>query len=384
MTAIFIAVALAVLPNDAFANEESNNAAAYDLRGAYYFILEQYDEALRDFNKAIQQIDSNLAGAYSKRAAVYEKQGKTDEAKTNYLQAGNKYFSQKEYDDARENFNDAIRIDEKFGEAYYWLGQVENFQANYQEAINQYDKAVSLGYISERLYNNRGYAKYQLKLYEDAIKDFDINIEKYPAFPNSYRWRGESYYNLGEYEKAKVDFEKFLENEKNPNEETKKYYEDKIDKCQKAIDSDAIFKSNELVEYWDKSIEKFNESEIFGEVNKLLKVLLGAMVFCYVLIIARSSHEGTLTLGGAVRDLLVKFILLLIIIAANALDESEAIGVKVRNTVMAMILAYEVSDIVDNAKRLGFPVPDWLDELLKKIKEGIKSIFEKIFGGSRN
>lgn len=349
-----------------------NDANLYDFRGWAYYFSEQYNEALKDFNKAIQ-LDSNLAQAYNGRASVYEKQGKFDEAKTNYLQAGKKYLSQKEYDSARRDFNNAIKIDENYGEAYYWLGQVESFQSNYQETINQYDKAISLGYISEWIYNNRGCAKYNLKLYEDAIEDFDINIEKYPAFPNSYRWRGESYYKLGEYEKAKPDFEKFLELEKNLEEKNKKEYEEKIEKCQKAIEDDSIISFSDL-----------DISEIFGEVNKLLKVLLGVIAFGYVLIIARSVHEGTFTVGGALSDLLVKFILLLIVIAANALDDSEVIGVKIRNATMALILAYEVIDIVDNAKRLGFPVPNWLDELLTKIKEGIKSIFEKIFGGSRN
>ena len=213
-------------------------AEIYNLRGVAYYHWDDkyYNEAVADFTKAVE-LDSNLAKAYNNRAFVYNKQGKTEDAKKDFLQAGKKYFNDKnndKYDDAAEALNNAVKLDEKYGEAYLWLGKVENRRENWQESINKYDEAIRLGFVEDHIYSWRGYSKYKLHNYEDAIKDFDAAINKDATYANAYQWRGESYFDWNEFGRARTDFKqyvKLLENEGKLDEKIKKEYESKIKQC---------------------------------------------------------------------------------------------------------------------------------------------------------
>ena len=191
-------------------------------------------------------LDSDFGMAYQGRALVYRKQGKIEEAKTNYLLAAQKYISSEEYDSARDSINDALSLDENYGEAYFYLGEIEFFQDNYLESLNQYDTAIDLGFVDYLVYANRGYTKFQLKRYEEAIADFDKAIEMDKTFATAYKWRGETYLSLPEdtaankYENALKDFTKYLELEKDIDEEIKSEYEQKIEMCKTELKNSNI------------------------------------------------------------------------------------------------------------------------------------------------
>ena len=350
---------------------DDKNAFLYLLRGMQYILLDKYDEGLEDLNRAIQ-LDSNLAMAYRSRALTYKIQGKKEEAKKNFLLAGKKYLNKNEYDNAREALNEALEIDENYGEVYAYLAQVENRQNKYQEAIDNFDKAISLGFIENWVYNNRGFNKYKLKRYEEAIEDFNKNIELYPTFEKTYKNRGDCYFAESDWKNAMKDFQKYLELKGDAIEEADKAdCEKKIKTCQVAIDNNDIYK---------KLVDLLEEFGYFGEVTKFLITLLGVMLVGYVVAIALDIHQGTFTAYSTVGHLFIKIILLTIIIGANSLDESELVDLKIRNATIAMIFIFEVISIVDNSKRLGAPVPDWLYDILKKIKDGITGIFDRILG----
>ena len=78
---------------------ESNKALKPELTANYYLkrgnafaAKGQYDQAIKDYNKAIQ-IDPNYEPAYNNRGNAYKEKGKYDEAKKDYKKAcllGNK------------------------------------------------------------------------------------------------------------------------------------------------------------------------------------------------------------------------------------------------------------------------------------------------------
>lgn len=370
-------------------DDDENNLLYYYYLGGAYFYSEQYDEALNAFNKMIQ-IDSDSVEAYEGRANVYYMQGRMEEAKTNFLMVGKKYLYNEEYDKAKDAFNRAIEIDKNYGEAYFYLGRIEWNLSNYAAAITEFDKAVNLGFVDYSVYNDRGYAKYLLKKYEEAIEDFDKAIKTNPTEASAYMWRGESYFSLGENKKARDDFTKYLELEEDLDEKTKNEYIEKIVLCENAIedegdtnidtddtdidtddtdiDSDKEDSSNEVVKY-------LNESGMFGEVNSLLKVLLIVMTLEYAIIIGCGIYEKNLTVGIAAGNFIMKIIFLIIIMVANSLDEAKMIDINIRNFIIAIILIHELLSILENAERLGIPVPDWLKNLLQNIKEKIKGLF---------
>ena len=365
-------------------DDDENNLLYYYYLGGAYFYSEQYDEALNAFNKMIQ-INSDSVEAYEGRANVYYMQGRMEEAKTNFLMVGKEYLYNEEYDKAKDAFNRAIEIDKNYGEAYFYLGRIEWNLSNYAAAITEFDKAVNLGFVDYSVYNDRGYAKYLLKKYEEAIEDFDKAIAINKTEASAYMWRGESYFKLGESRNARDDFTKYLELEEDIDEDTKNEYIRKIEICENDIndtedtdtedtdtddtdtDSDTST-SNEVVNY-------LNEAGMFGEVNGLLKVLLIVMALEYAIIIGCEIYEKNLTAGIAAGNFVMKIIFLIIIMVANSLDEAAIVDIKIKNFIIAMILVHELLSILENAERLGIPVPDWLKNLLQNIKEKIKGIF---------
>lgn len=255
----------------------------------------------------------------------------------------------------------AIAVDDKYGEAYFYLGQVENRRNNYQNAIPNYEEALRLGFCESYVYVGLGFAKYNLGRYEDAINDFDEAIETDENCAEAYEFRGESYYLLSEYKKASEDFKKYLELDgANLDAETKKYFADRI---------------NQGNSGGFGNLDEICETLGIGSVNKLLKTLFIVMSLQYAIIIGCGIRERNLTGSTAASELAVKAIFIVIIIVANAMENIDALSeFDIRDIVIAIILVHELLSILENAERLGIPVPDWLKNLLKNIKNKIAEL----------
>ena len=137
----------------------------YNDRGIAYSQLEQYQQAIADFNKAIE-INPGLEQPYYNRVIVYQDRGL----------------------------------------AYLVLGQ-------YQEAIADFNKVIEyeLYEYYELGYVGRGTAYYKLGQYQQAIADFNKAIEINPHMAEAYYARSLIYANSGEKEKAIADLEKATE-----------------------------------------------------------------------------------------------------------------------------------------------------------------------------
>jgi tetratricopeptide (TPR) repeat protein len=124
---------------------------------------------------------------------------------------GIEYYKQENDEEAIKEFNKAIEIDPNCAEAYFNRGKAEEFDYT-DRAIADYSKAIELkpGYVEA--YNWRGMA-YELdkKNYDKAISDFSKAIEINPKYINSYVNRGTAYDSKGEYDKAIADATRAIE-----------------------------------------------------------------------------------------------------------------------------------------------------------------------------
>ena len=349
--------------NDAIKLDDKD-AELYDLRGWTYYHLEKYDEALEDFGKAID-CDSNYAHAYEGRAYVYHNQGKKDSAKIDFKTAGVEYIDV-DNTKAREVLNKAIEIDNNYGEAYYYLGQVENRQSTWPEAIKQYEKAINLGFDEDFVYTCLGYAKYNLHEYDDAIKYYKKALGRDSNHAEAYKSLAELYHEQNEPEKASDNAKKYLElNGQNLDEDTKKYYEDMI-----IPDKPSVLDS--IVKY-------------FTEANDLLIALFIVIAFDYATTIGCNIKNGTLTVGVATREFAARVIIpLLIIYVISAMENnlSKLKSLEIKYWAIILVLIYQLFSIIESAERLGLPVPDWLKNLVRSIKEWLENIWTRLRGGS--
>jgi len=79
-----------------------------------------------------------------------------------------------------------------------------------EEAINHYNKAISLASGYEDAYNNRGVAYAEIGRYQLAIEDFGKVISLDPRYFKPYNNRGLVYAKLGQYQMAIEDFNKAM------------------------------------------------------------------------------------------------------------------------------------------------------------------------------
>ena len=216
-------------------------ASVYNNRGLINSLFGEYEQAIADFNKAIE-LNPNYSDAYHNLSEPYYRiglgynwDGKFDKDYNAYEQAiqyldkaiefdpesfdaycirGDSYYALGQYEQAIEDFNKAIEIyKEGFwsngdftaynrrGIAYYALGQ-------YERAIEDFTKYIEI--FSEYFdgYYNRGLTYYRLKQYARAIEDFNKAIEFNPNYYKPYKIRGLAYNALGQHERAVADFRK--------------------------------------------------------------------------------------------------------------------------------------------------------------------------------
>ncbi len=165
-------------------------AYLYRRRGRTYRVLEQYERALTDFDKALELV-IDYARAYTGR--------------------GETYRLLKDYEKAIADFTQAIELDPSDDWSYASRAQVYNSLKDYQRAIADFSKAIKLDPKYKWAYNNRGLAYYDLKDYERAILDFTHAIELDPQYTWAYANRGLTYRHLEDYERAIQDYSRAIE-----------------------------------------------------------------------------------------------------------------------------------------------------------------------------
>ena len=152
------------------------NWVIYTSRGTAYAGIGNYEQAIKDFNRAIE-IKSDFAEVYISRGIAYTCLG-------NYKQA-------------IEDYDRAIEINPGFAETYYSRGFVYQGLGNYKQAIEDYDRAIEIKPDYADLYYNRGNAYNILGNYRQAIDDYNRTIEIKPGYAEAYYNRGVAYIRSG-------------------------------------------------------------------------------------------------------------------------------------------------------------------------------------------
>jgi tetratricopeptide (TPR) repeat protein len=162
-------------------------AEAYNNRGVASRALGDYEEALADFNRAIE-LDPYFAGAYDNRGITY------------YLMGEN--------DLSLADFNRAIELNPDYSMTYGNRGELyyRRFHDN-ERALADFNQAIALDPENALAYNNRGnlYIDADYAQYEDAIQDYTRAIALQPDYYEAYANRATAYLRLGDLERGYAD-----------------------------------------------------------------------------------------------------------------------------------------------------------------------------------
>src|SRR5262245_53993761 len=99
-------------------SRDPNNAESYNVRGSALGRAGRYDEAMADFNRAIE-LNPNFSRAYFNRALIYRRNGDTQRALADY--------------------NAAIRADSRYAPAYVGRGNMYRQNGQLDLAVNDYN-----------------------------------------------------------------------------------------------------------------------------------------------------------------------------------------------------------------------------------------------------
>lgn len=177
---------------------------AYFLLASIYSLTKEYQLAISAFSDLLK-INPNYPKVHYHR--------------------GLQYYLIEDYQRALDDFNYEINAIKKFDnrnfQFYYWRGHTYYALEKFQETINDMSIALDLFKKSDiesikyseihiNILQERGSSYINLNEFIKAIKDLDEVIELNPNISSSYNDRGLCYGRLGDNQKALLDFQKAL------------------------------------------------------------------------------------------------------------------------------------------------------------------------------
>ena len=206
---------------------------AYYYRGIAHLGLGEYDKTIKDWTEVIKRnlnygkaiinmLNPDDADSYNLRGVMKTILGKSKVGQGNIAEV------RRHYNEAINDFNKALEWNQQEASVYshrgytnYLLGKsfksesgqknMEHAQNLYEEAIADSNKAIQLNSESASAYGVRGFSKAVLKNYVGAIADLSTAIELKPDFAEAYWERGLVYQKIGQQKKAAADLKKAKE-----------------------------------------------------------------------------------------------------------------------------------------------------------------------------
>ena len=214
-------------------NEDSTNSKAYYLRGVSNKLSNQHEVAIIDFKKAILFDSTNIKAYYEKGVSEFElnrfedaitsltKVVSKDEnhalayfyrADANYEEASRKEFDHKKrhLHEALNDYNKALSLDEKLEEAYFDRGEVKMELHDYIGAIADFKKAIEIKSNDLEAHYLKAMCNYHYGYEEIANKEMLEILKMNPNFTAAQYFVAVHLYEKQEYKLALVEFDKLF------------------------------------------------------------------------------------------------------------------------------------------------------------------------------
>ena len=149
------------------------------------------DKALEDFDTAVNRGGHKYPEAYYRRGLLRVYRG--------------------EYQEAIRDFDKAIKLKEYFSEANYSRAGVKYRLEDFDSALTDLDEAIRLNPDNADAYRIRGLIKRELELEQLAVVDFDEVLRRNPSDTEARAQRGHARIECGQYVPATADFNDVLD-----------------------------------------------------------------------------------------------------------------------------------------------------------------------------
>jgi len=173
---------------------EKISAKDYFERGNMSYKQGKYEEAIRDYKKALKT-NPNGYSTWGNMGAAYEKIGNSEKAIECYLRS--------------------LKINPMYAEGWYNLGVVHRNLGNYEESIKCCQRALEINSNLSAAWYNLGIASGKLGRHKTAIECYRKAVSLSSLFEDAWLRIGEILMNLDDYEQARKIFQHVVD--LNPN-----------------------------------------------------------------------------------------------------------------------------------------------------------------------
>ena len=199
-------------------------ANAHRERGRQYRLAGRYEQALVDFDRAIDA-KPQYSEALSGRGETYRLMGRYEEALADFDRAidlepedewtiasrGETYQSMDRYEEALADFSRAIDLDPEYAWAIVARGETYQSMDRYEEALADFSRAIDLDPEYAWAIASRGETYQSMDRYEEALADFSRAIDLDPEIAYYIAIRGEMYRLMDRHEEALADFDRAID-----------------------------------------------------------------------------------------------------------------------------------------------------------------------------
>lgn len=193
-----------------------DNYHGYAARALHLLSLKKSDEAMLDFNRALELKDdfheghynrgiiySNYRNEYAKAIPHYTRAIELKPENASYYVARATALSRiKKFDEAATDFSQAIRLEPTNARAYENRGVLKADQGLWAEAIEDYSKSIELDAKNANTFVSRGAAYSFLEKHIEAIADYQKAVALDPKNAQAYYNMGVSEFKLERFNQA--------------------------------------------------------------------------------------------------------------------------------------------------------------------------------------
>jgi len=196
---------------------DAKYAPAYYNRGVALLVKGDRQNAKLDFT-TVTKLKADfilLSQAYLHLGELQKGEG--DEAGAAYFFSAAYYFranseiAKQEMNDALADFNKAIELRPDFTTAFYNRGRLRQTMGDFNGALGDYNTVIKLDSSWSEPFMNRGNVKLLLNDADGALADFNEAIALNPKDAKAFMNRGRAYAILGDTARAKADFSVAIE-----------------------------------------------------------------------------------------------------------------------------------------------------------------------------
>lgn len=115
------------------------------------------------------------------------------------------------YVDALPYFEEVLRIDPRFTDAYIYAGFCDNEMEKYEKAVGYSDTAISIDPTNADAWNNKGFALFSMGSYNESINCSEKAIEIDENYAEAWNNKGAALYGMGIFTEALECFNRSLQ-----------------------------------------------------------------------------------------------------------------------------------------------------------------------------